>query len=302
MKRIFVLLLSVFILVSLACQFSSPLPNAAPTEPKPVSTSKGPAPSPEVPTAKAAPASTDAPVAEATQEKSTPTVKSTSPSGDYHEEFDTEVKDITEFKSNYPNWKDSTDPLFPFIITGNAQHNAKFFVQGGALVVKLAGHEETQMKIYENDHNFKDVVVSTEIENFGASHDKVALLSRINKMGWYEFQIGSDGHYWVYRYDTSLKAQGKNPYVLIVDDRSSTLIHSGNKKNTFSMSCIGDQFKFTINDTELTDDQMNIPHSRLEEFKKYTEGTTGLGIYSLPDTPGDVEVHFSYFDAKAAQQ
>ena len=57
-----------------------------------------------------------------------------------------------------------------------------------------------------------------------------------------------------------------------------------------------------INGKELTYDKMNISETKIREFIKYAdvEGGMGLSVYSWHETPGDVEVHFNYFDAKAA--
>jgi hypothetical protein len=301
MKRLMIYSISFLVFISLACQFTPTAQPTATSEPTATPT-KEVLPTIEQPTPLPEPTSepTAEPVTKPTSIKNVTNDQNSTTSGNYHEEFDTDINNINEFIEKYPNWKNLEDPKFPFILTGNNQHNAKFFTQNGSLVVKLAGNEETHMKIFENDHNYKDVVVSTEFENLGASHNAVALLCRVNKMGWYEFQIGSDGFWHIYRYDTTLKADKKNPYIFIGEGASTDII-TGYKKNTFALSCIGNQLKFYINDKEMKSDKMNIPQTKLEEFKKYPEGSTGLGIYTWHDTPGNVEVHFEYFDAKIPQ-
>ena len=304
MKRYFGLLILVLLIVSMACQFipaskETPIPTKEPEKVKATEIM----PEPEPAQAEQASPSEPEPQDEA-QNEPTPQEEEQESSKDYHEEFDTNAQDYDEFIQNYPNWRDQSDELFPFILTGNTQKNAQFYTDESQLVVKLGGYEETHLKIYEKDHLFKNVVVSTEFENFGANRNKVGLLCKVNKNGWYEFQINNEGYYWIYRYDTGLKQEGKVPYVMILDERATNLIHTGEKKNTISMACTDEKFTFKINDKELTYDKMNIPQTKVKEFNKFAnvEGGTGLAVYSWHETPGNIEVHFDYFDAKVPEE
>jgi len=277
MKRLFALPLIIMLAVSLACQAgANPLAAAATATPEPaISPSEQVVPTVDVPTV--IPTPTEAP----TSSKAVPVDTKTAPNGNYHEEFDGAT----------PNWK------FDYI-TGNNNKDAQVVTQDGVLKVKLSPFEETHLKIVETDLNYTDVIVSTSFENFGATHNGVGVMCRVNKNGWYEFHIESGGLWKIERYDVSMKAANQNPYVFIAEG-GSPFIHAGiNKKNTVSMACIGDQFRFFINDQELTSTMLHIPPAKLDEFKKFTEGGTGLAVYSWHDTATAVDVRFDYLDDK----
>jgi len=283
MKRLIVLPLIILVAVSLACQIMPGAASAAPTPTNApvVSQSEQVLPTEVVATL------VPTPTAEPTSSKPMPVDTKTAANGNYHEEFDGAT----------PNWK------FDYI-TGNTQKDAEVATQDGILKVKLAvvGREETHLKLIETEHTYSDVTVSTQFENFGATHNGIGVICRVNKDGWYEFHIESGGLWKIERYDASLKAANKVPYVAIAEGGSKFISAGINKKNTIAMACIGDQFRFFINDQELTNNIMRIPPTKLDEFKKYSQGTTGLAVYSWGDTATPVEVHFEYFDTKVPQQ
>jgi len=69
-----------------------------------------------------------------------------------------------------------------------------------------------------------------------------------------------------------LREANQNPYVFIAEG-GSPFIHTGvNKRIPLPWPVFGDQFRFFINDQELTNKIMRIPPAKLEEFKKYNEG------------------------------
>ena len=278
MKRLIAFPLIILVAVSLACQIS-PTAEATPTTAPVISPSEQVVPTEVVPTD--IPAPTEAPPSKIPIPQDTKTAAI----GDYHEEFDGAV----------PNWK------FDYI-TGNTQKDSNVATQDGVLKVTLPCCEETHLKLFENQHNYKDVTVSTSFTNFGATHNGVGLVCRVNKNGWYEFHIESGGLFKIERYDAELKAANQNPYVLIAEGGSPFIKAGVNKKNTIAMACIGDQFRFFINDQELTNKIMRIPPTKLDEFKKFTEGTGGLTVYAWHDTTSPVDVRFDYFDAKVPQQ
>jgi hypothetical protein len=270
--------LAVLVLVSLACELTPSANASSKATGTPVlsSTEEG------IPTAveaTAIPEATDLPTLEAPAADA-----KTSQEGNYHDEF----------SGTTNNWN-------KIFVTGNTMDNAQVLFQGGRLHVELAPHEEAHLKMFETTHNYQDVIVSTEFENFGNNTNGVSVLCRVSKKGWYEFRVSTGGLYLVQRYDQELKDAGQNPYVTIAQGGSS-LIKAGLKKNKISMSCVDAPFRFFINDVELTKEKLKIPPTKMDEFNKLGEGTTGLGVYAESNTASSVKVEFISYDAKMPEK
>jgi hypothetical protein len=276
LKKVLLYPLAALVMVSLACQFT---PGASPTATPTAVLSPSEAVIPTAVEATAIPEPTDLPTLEAPA-----TDAKTSAEGNYHDEF-----------------SGTTDNWSKIFITGNTQDNAQVLFQNGRLHVELAPHEEAHLKMFETTHTYQDVIVSTEFENFGNNTNGVSVLCRVSKAGWYEFRVSTGGLYLIQRYDQSLKDAGQNPYITIVQGGSS-FIKAGLKKNKIAMSCIGSPFRFFINDVEITKEKLKIPPTKLDEFNKFTEGTTGLGVYAESNTASSVKVEFISFDAKMPEQ
>jgi hypothetical protein len=275
-KKILLYPLAILVIVSLACEFT---PGASPTATPTVVVSPSEAPIPTAVEPTAIPEPTDLPTLEAP-----PADEKTTEQGNYHDEFSGTIN----------NWN-------KMFITGNTQDNAQVLFQDGRLKVLLAPYEEAHLKLFETTHNYQDVIVSTEFENFGNNTNGIAVLCRVSKKGWYEFRISTSGLYSIQRYDQALKDAEQIPYVTIAEGGSS-LIKPGLKKNKIAMSCVGSTFRFFINDVEIKKEKLKIPPTKMEEFTKLTEGTTGLAVYAESRTASDVKIEFISFDAKMPEQ
>ncbi|NPV84456.1 MAG: hypothetical protein HPY45_00420 [Anaerolineae bacterium] len=258
----------VLIFVSLACLKGgeTPTPTPVPVIPTPLPPTTEPPPLPTEP-----PPPPVEPVEQATEES----MPSSSPY--YRDEFD-EISDAWTYE-----W-----------VTGNTQNNAEIINEDGALIFKIPGREESAVKVYNNQYSYGDVIVQAEVENFGHPQNGMSLLCRVTERGFYEFRISAGGKYWVYRYDTKLKKEGKNPYVFI-NDGATTLINPGNKKNTFAFDCSGTEFGLYINGTQHKP-KPPIPQTLRDEFKRYTEGGVGLGAMAYREATREVEIHFLWFE------
>ncbi len=266
--------LATLILVSLACQFT---PDASPTATAVFSPSEAVIPTKVQPSP--IPTATDLPALEppAADEK-------TSAEGNYHEDF----------SGNIDNWT-------WYFVTGNTQDNAQVMLDNDRLKVQLEPKEEAHLKMFENTHMYQDVIVSTTFENFGSNTNGVAVLCRVSDKGWYEFRISTGGLYSIMRYDQALRDADQVPYVTIASG-GSTLIKTGLKANKIAMSCAGNQFRFFVNDVEIKKDKMKIPPTKMDEFKKLGEGTTGLAVYAESNTDSPVKIEFTSFDAVIPEQ
>jgi hypothetical protein len=268
MKKSLIIPLVVLLAVSMACSF----------------TSKGePTPVPEIPTVEMAapPPTPEIPTEEPIE---IPTIEYAEPptlepvSMFFRDEFDYE--DLLANGWSY-EW-----------VTGNSQNDAEISTLDGRLVIKISPRDENVVKLYRESAVYTDVVVQAEVENKGDSRNGASVLCRVNENGFYEFRISSGGQYWIYRYDQKLKKESKNPYVFIAEG-GSQFIHTGTKKNAFSMVCIGNDFRYFINNEEL---KPKIPLTLKAEYAVYPEGGVGLGAFAYRESNQDVELHFEYFE------
>jgi hypothetical protein len=268
MKKLYFIPLVVLLAVSLACSYTEKaVPTAVPVIP-PVDATVPPAP--EMPT--------EVPIEIPTVvegEPPTPEPVTT----DFRDEFD--YDDLLANGWSYV-W-----------VTGNTQNDAEIQTLDSRLVVKIEPREESVVKIFKEGPIFSDVIVQTEVENKGDTRNGASLLCRVNEKGFYEFRISSGGQFWIYRYDQKLKKDGKNPYVFIAEG-GSQFIKAGTKKNTFSMACVGEDFKYFINNEELI---LKIPSALKEEYTRYPEGGVGIGAMSYREANQNVELQFDWFEA-----
>lgn len=268
MKKSFIVPLVVLLAVSLACTFTS---KAEPTPVPEIPTVEqaAPPPPPEIPT--------EAPIEIPTIEYAeAPTLEPVSMF--FRDEFD--YDDLLANGWSY-DW-----------VTGNTQDDSVISLIDGRMVVEIEPREESAVKMFKESAVYTDVVVQTEMENKGDNRNGASVLCRVNEKGFYEFRISSGQQYWIYRYDQKLKKDSKNPYIFIAEG-GSPLIRPGGKKNTFSMSCIGSDFKFFINNEEL---KLKIPTTLREEFTRYPEGGVGLGVMGYRESNQQVELQFDYFE------
>ncbi|MCE1252940.1 MAG: hypothetical protein LWX83_05255 [Anaerolineae bacterium] len=265
--------LAVITLVTLACQFT---PGGDATATPVFSASEA-----VIPTKVMASA---IPTATALPELDKPAVdEKTSSEGNYHDEFGGKTDNWT--------W---------FFVTGNTQDNAQVLVDNNRLKVQLAPKEEAHLKMFENTHSYQNVKVTASFENFGSNTNGVSVLCRVSDKGWYEFRVSTGGLYSIMRYDQALKDAEQNPYITIASGGSS-LIKTGLKANKIAMECTNDGFRFFVNDVEIKKDKLKIPNTKMDEFKKLGEGTTGLGVYAESITDSPVKVEFTSFDAEMVE-
>ena len=83
------------------------------------------------------------------------------------------------------------------------------------------------------------------VTNVGTNNNNVSLICRHSALGWYEFNIASDGLYWIYQYDPTLS----DPYKQLWNGGSFS-INLGQEENEYTAICKGDQLKLLINGIE----------------------------------------------------
>ncbi len=140
-------------------------------------------------------------------------------------------------------------------------------------------------------HNYKDVVVTAEVENAGPLTDAFSLICRATENGWYEFRISPSGYYELLRYDQYRADDGVNPYTNFVEKQiGSTKIVGGLEKNQFSLSCEGDVISAFVNGEQLYWQKRPLAI----EDNTYNEGTVGFGFMGYDGKNYDVT--FNWID------
>ena len=144
----------------------------------------------------------------------------------------------------------------------------------GKFRLEMQPPNDTNFAFFRKDTNYKDVVVSAEVENYGLSDNAFSLICRASDDGWYELRISSLGYYELLRFDQYLQDEGKNAYTNFLETRvGSTLINDGQDKNVFALSCQGNQLKVFINGEQVYFDKRPLTI----EDDTYSEGTIGFG-------------------------
>ena len=145
---------------------------------------------------------------------------------------------------------------------------------------------------------YGDVYVEAQFETFKGGPNGIAVICRGSNLGWYELRITTinsanrpfAGTYELYRYDYSLKQQGKNPYYNLLRNMpriNSMDIVNGYGFNTIGLLCEGNQIRPFINGVEQFPNKQEIFDDVL------TEGTVGIGAMSFGGGP--VEIVFDGF-------
>jgi S1-C subfamily serine protease len=125
---------------------------------------------------------------------------------------------------------------------------------------------------------YTDVRLDTSAENLGRNTNSVSLMCRYDEnLGWYEFNIGSDGLYSILRYENG------NGYTNLADG-GSNLIKMGKDTNEYTIICQGDTLTLGINGYEV----------KSVRDKTFKEGLIGLSVSSYDVFP--VLVDFAYLD------
>lgn len=175
-------------------------------------------------------------------------------------------------------------------------------INNGVLAFDLPS-AETYAYADRTDSVYQDVFVQAQVETYKGSANGLSVICRASDRGWYELRIATinsanrpyAGSYELYRYDYSLKAQGKNPYVNLLKNISrvnSVDIVNGTNYNTIGLMCDGDQIRPFINGVEQFPNKQQIFDNVL------TVGTVGVGAMSF----GEGAVQINVYDLSIQSQ
>jgi hypothetical protein len=132
-----------------------------------------------------------------------------------------------------------------------------------------------------NYYIFKELDVSNvqleiEIDNQGVNNNNISLICRYSEAGWYEFNIGSNGLFFIYRYDPA----GDEPYILLWSGGSRE-IKTGKEVNNYISICNENQLTLKINGKE----KITVKDSNL------SSGNIGFAISSYNVLPVIVNIN-----------
>jgi hypothetical protein len=165
------------------------------------------------------------------------------------------------------------------IMRGN-EDKADITVDKGVLTFDINDYHTYAYVFYE-DWTYEDVYLETSAKNRGYNDNNISLICRYSDEGFYEVSIRSDGLYqmWVYTPDYGYKE---------LYDGGSRRINTGQLRNVFSMSCIGNEISLYVNGTPertITDNRYELP-----------EGLVGVGVSALETIPVKVDIDYVTID------
>jgi len=163
----------------------------------------------------------------------------------------------TPFPTPNPYFRDdfdNTSSLDDIYLTWFGDENYfDYYIQDGELILNINTIDTYVYFVYEDFH-YDDVRIDVEVRNDGDYVNWITLVCRWSDLGWYEFNVGSDGFYEIYRYDDPT-----NNFVSLYDG-GSTYINTGLDTNIFTAICQGDTLSLLINGHEartITDNRLS---------------------------------------------
>ena len=143
----------------------------------------------------------------------------------------------------------------------------------------------------------EDSAVEVSFENVFSNHGEFGIVCRAQEDGWYELRIylsGPEaGSYAVYRYETALREEGKNPFVCLhptMDHIYTRALKTGNyAQNTIKMLCEGDEIRIFINGKE----HQPFRNSQLKA-EEFQNGQSGFSVWTQRPF-GDAEINVTSF-------
>lgn len=278
MKRPFLVLIVLMLLLSLACSIPGKnrseeveaevtVETTSPTQAvaeNPTETVYSP------PTAR--PTSAETPVPVATQEKAQePTLAPTEPEASCpsfgKEEFDT------------PGgcWPDSVDKVFSSASISDI-NKLNVQVKGGRLEFESRMNEDVFLYSFYPDNEYDEVILKASVTKIEPSKNQngFALVCHINRFGWYEARVESSGTFEVFQYDAVKKQNGQNPFVRLGSGGASSFRTGTGRENIIEWQCLEDSLTLIVNDKKIWE--------KVNFTSLNSGGGVGVGLASYSNT------------------
>ena len=177
-----------------------------------------------------------------------------------------------EFDGNIDWWT--------WFTTNGDESQLDIYQDNGRIIFELYDTDIWAYLTY-GEYYYDDVFLQTLVENRGMNSNSISLVCRYDEnLGWYEFNIGSDGLYDILRFDGSLS---DGDYTLLANG-GSTRIKTGKEYNEYAIQCAGDTLTLWINGYE----------TNSVRDRTFKEGLIGISASSYSSTP--IIVEFEYVD------
>jgi hypothetical protein len=161
------------------------------------------------------------------------------------------------------------------IVTSGDKNRLKIYTENGRMVFDL-GDPNSDLYAYSifDEFTYDDVQMEVVALNRGVNVNNVSLVCRYKEGRWFEFNIGNDGFYTIFAYDSLI---GYDPLF----EGGSTAIKSGQSTNKYTAICKGNTLSLFINDQEVRTITVN--------RYNYASGNIGLSVSSFQVLPVKVE-------------
>lgn len=172
-----------------------------------------------------------------------------------------------DFSGDLSNWTT--------VITSGDKNRLKIYAENNKMIFDLGDPNSNQFAYsILDDFIYEDVQLEVVAVNRGVNVNNVSLVCRYTEGGWYEFNIGNDGFYTIFAYDSII---GYDPLF----SGGSTAIKSGQSTNKYTAICKENTLSLLINDKEVR----TITVGRYN----YAKGKIGLSVSAFQVLPVKVE-------------
>lgn len=187
-----------------------------------------------------------------------------------------------DFGTNQDVWSDM-EVITTQAKPGQMKTSVKY--EDGKMIFEFRDLETYAYKFIKN-RSRSDVVIEAQIIPTGHTSNGAALVCRANSdlTAWYEARFSSTSQFWIFRYDASLRENGKNPYILIKQGSVPVNVYHPTKPNTVRFTCQGSNLKLEANGQEV----VSTSDGTLKD-----PGLPGIGAMSHEILP--VAIQFDYF-------
>lgn len=259
--KIMLLFISVFILVGLACSFS--------TSPDPTAT-------PYVITA--TPEPEQVVVAQPTPTNTQVVVQQPNPPEEEEEEDPVSSDPPAYFLEDFDGGLDS----WSYFLMNGTETNMDLYTENSRLIFDLQGTYQWVYVLYD-EYIYPSVRLDLYAENRGKNSNNVSLVCNYSdREGWYEVNITNGG-----MYNFLVYSEMDGDYFTL-QSGGSTNINMGKATNIYTLICDGNYLALYINgafEKEITDNRYNL-----------REGQVGFSVSSFDVTPILVEVDYFSID------
>ncbi len=160
-------------------------------------------------------------------------------------------------------------------VTSGDENRMDVFTEDGKMIFELGDPNSDLYAYYVlDDFTYENVQLEAVATNRGVNENNVSLICRYTGSGWYEFNIGNDGLYTIFAYDSII---GYDPLF----SGGSTAIKSGQSTNKYTALCEDNKLTLWINDVKVRTVTVN--------RYNYPRGKVGLSVSSFQVLPVKIE-------------